>query len=139
MEISMTAPNDKEQGLRVRKTWTVELFRRFVHLHKRRYEYTDTTTDESRELESLEYFYPIDNTKMMFDAYDNLAAALEAKKLECEELRGLTDLAERILTLNHPEFATSEMDTLATRQYILWRQAVRKTLNQKPATDGGEG
>lgn len=77
--------------------------------------------------------YEADKAKQDRDKY------LDAAQLEISRLREVMRLAESILTLTHPELEKCEMDTLTTRQYMLWTRDSNVTalnLNSSKPTGG---
>jgi hypothetical protein len=51
---------------------------------------------------------------------------LEGSKWQAEQMKELVEIANSILTLTHPELSNVEMNTLTTRQYMLWQQALKR-------------
>jgi len=94
---------------------------------------------------------PIDVTGFLMDQCLNLRAENERLKIECssmgrvlssgvvvptdeygalieerDRLKALVELADQVLLLTHPELSNVEMNTLTTRQYMIWQKAKKE-------------
>lgn len=59
-------------------------------------------------------------------------------KAQCERLAGALEFAHTILTLTHPELADVEMNTLTTRQYMLWDRSAHSQALAEYKRERGE-
>lgn len=78
-----------------------------------------------------------------YDDRSDLVEKIERSNQVIEQLAELIEEANQILLLTHPKLSDAEMNTLTTKQYIIWKEAlaeIEAIVNEKtPSGKGAKG